>query len=60
MKQEGRTRLGLQCQTHGFPLVYSLFYIENLGEDSCSCYQAKVKSTPSLCLELKIWPRTGV
>ena len=32
------------------------FILENLGEESscyCSCYQAKVNSTPSLSLELE-------
>ena len=42
-------------------LIHILYVIlENLGEDSSSCYQAKVKSTPSLSLKLKTCPRTGV
>ena len=57
-------RLGLKCKTHAFPLAYILFYIKNLGGDSsfctCCCYQAKIKSTPSLGLELKTLPMTGV
>ena len=54
--------LGLQCET---PLSFKLkpvcskqgSFLENLGKDSscCSCYQAKVKSTPSLKPKSGVW-----